>query len=141
MFRNCNSSGVAVGLVGFVSLQIDELPALFAIFVETALCASGTGAVIGTYVRGTRNVAFFSSITATCLFLLGGGFAAVQFAPRWLQNISVFTPTRYSIDGLRQVLFYPDPAGVPFVLSVLAVYTVACVGVGAFIMRHSWLEK
>ena len=128
-------------LVGFVSLQIDELPALFTIFLETALCASGTGAVIGTYVRGTRNVAFFSSITATCLFLLGGGFAAVQFAPRWLQNISVFTPTRYSIDGLRQVLFYPDPAGVPFVLSVLAVYTVACVGVGAFIMRHSWLEK
>ncbi len=128
-------------VVGFVSLQLYELPALFAIFLGTALCASGTGAVIGTYVKGTRNVAFFSSIMATCLFLLGGGFAAVQFAPRWLQNLSVFTPTRYSIDGLRQVLFYPDPTGLPFVLSVLAVYAVACVAVGAFTMRHSWLEK
>ncbi len=128
-------------LIGFVSLPIEQLPALFGIFLGTALCAAGTGAIIGTLVKGTRYVAFLSSIAATYLFLLGGGFTAIEFAPRWLQNLSAFIPTRYSIDALRQALFYPNPTGIPLSLSLLAIYAIACVGVGALLMRRSWLRK
>jgi len=128
-------------LIGFISLPIGQLPALFGIFLGTALCASGTGAIIGTSVRGTRYVALLSSITATYLFFLGGGFTAIEFVPRWLQNLSAFIPTRYSIDALRQALFYPEPVGIPMSLLVLALYAAACVGVGAFLMRRSWLRR
>jgi len=128
-------------LIGFVSLPIDQLPALFGIFLGTALCAAGTGAIIGTLVKGTRSVAFLSSITATYLFLLGGGFTAIEFAPHWLQTLSAFIPTRYSIDALRQAMFYPDPVGIPLSLSLLAIYAISCVAVGALFMRRSWLRK
>ena len=125
-------------LVGLVNLPIDQLPALFGIFLGTALCASGIGAIIGTCVKGSRYVAFLSSMTAIYLFLLGGGFTVMELAPHWLQNLSAFIPTRYSVDALRQALFYPNPTGLPFSLLVLALYAIACVGVGAFLMRRSW---
>ena len=126
--------------IGFVSVPVDQLPALAGIFLGTALCAAGTGAVIGTLVRGTRYVAFLSSVTATYLFFLGGGFTVIEFVPGWLRSASAFVPTRYSIDALRQALFYPDPTGLPLSLLVLAIYAAACVGVGAFLIRRSWLR-
>ena len=125
-------------LVGFISPPIAQLPALFGIFLGTALCASGIGAIIGTCVKGSRYVAFLSSMTAIYLFLLGGGFTAIEFVPHWLQGVSAFIPTRYSIDALRQALFYPNPTGLPYSLLVLALYAIACVGVGALLMRRSW---
>ena len=125
-------------LFGFISPPIAQLPALFGIFLGTALCASGIGAIIGTCVKGSRYVAFLSSMTAIYLFLLGGGFTAIEFVPHWLQGVSAFIPTRYSIDALRQALFYPNPTGLPYSLLVLALYAIACVGVGALLMRRSW---
>jgi ABC-type multidrug transport system permease subunit len=125
-------------LVGFISPPIAQLPALFGIFLGTALCASGIGAIIGTCVKGSRYVAFLSSMTAIYLFLLGGGFTAIEFVPHWLQGVSAFIPTRCSIDALRQALFYPNPTGLPYSLLVLALYAIACVGVGALLMRRSW---
>ena len=130
---------VVLGVIaGFVSLPIGQLPALFGIFLGTALCASGIGAIIGTLIKGSRYVAFLASITAIYLFLLGGGFTTIELVPHWLQTLSTFIPTRYSIDALRQALFYPKPTGIPFSLLVLALFSIACVGIGAFLMRRSW---
>ncbi len=125
-------------LIGFISLPISQLPALFGIFLGTALCAAGIGAILGTLIRGTRYIAFLSTITAIYLFLLGGGFTTIELVPHWLQSVSAFIPTRYSIDALRQALFYPNPTGLPFSLLVLALFSVAFVVVGAFLMRRSW---
>jgi ABC-2 type transport system permease protein len=125
-------------LFGFFSLPIAQLPALFGIFLGTAFCASGIGMIVGTLVRGSRYVAFLSSVTAMYLFLLGGGFTTIELVPNWLQDLSAFIPTRYSIDALRQALFYPSPTGLPFSLLVLAFFAVTCVGIGACLMRRSW---
>ena len=127
-------------LLGFVDVPAGQIPDLLAILLGTAMCAAGTGAVIGTLVRGTRYVAFLSSITATYLFFLGGGFTAIEFVPDWLKSLSAFIPTRYSIDAMRQSLFYPDPVGLPFAFLVLGVYAAGCVAFGAYIMRRSWLR-
>lgn len=125
-------------LFGFFSLPIGQLPALFGIFLGTAFCSAGIGTIIGTLVKGSRYVAFLSSVTAMYLFLLGGGFTTIELVPHWLQVLSAFIPTRYSIDALRQALFYPNPTGLPFSLSVLALFAVACVAIGALLMRRSW---
>jgi ABC-2 type transport system permease protein len=131
-------AALAADLLGFISLQIVQLPALLGIFLGTALCASGIGAIIGTCVKGSRYVAFLSSMTAIYLFLLGGGFTVMELVPHWLQTLSAFIPTRYSVDALRQALFYPNPTGLPFSLLILAIYAIASVGIGAFLMRRSW---
>jgi len=129
---------LAFDLLGIISLPLAQLPALLGIFLGTALCAAGIGAVIGTCVKGTRYVAFLSSIAAIYLFLIGGGFTTIELVPRWLQTFSVFVPTRYSIDALRQAMFYPNPTGLAFSMLVLGVYASACVGVGAVVLRRFW---
>ena len=124
-------------LVGFIRVPIAQIPALFLIFLGTSLCAAGLGAIIGTSIKGQRYVAFCSSIAATYLFLLGGGFGSIELVPQWLRTLSAFIPTRYAIDGIRQALFYPNPTGLGFSLLVLALYSIACVALGAFVMRRS----
>jgi ABC-type multidrug transport system permease subunit len=79
-----------------------------------------------------------SSIVATYLFFLGGGFTTIAFLPAWLRHVSDFVPIRYAIDGMRQALFYPDLHGVATDLMVLSATAAVAVAVGAVMVRRSW---
>jgi ABC-2 type transport system permease protein len=123
---------------GMVAPPADHWPALAALFVATALCASGLGATLGAMLRGSRNVAMAATIVATYLFFLGGGFTTIAFLPDWLRTLSSLVPIRYAIDGMRQALFYPDLAGVGTDLVVLTCCAVGALALGAFKVRRSW---
>lgn len=112
--------------------------ALAALFLVIALCAAGLGAALGTVVRGSRNVAMASSVLATYLFLMGGGFTTIAFLPAWLRAVSAFDPMRYAIDGLREALFYPSLTGFSTNLVVLAGTAVGSVLLGAALVVRSW---
>ncbi|GHO98285.1 hypothetical protein KSF_083330 [Reticulibacter mediterranei] len=131
----------AVGLcllAGFISPPADHWGALAALFVATAVCAAGIGAIVGTLLRGTRNIVMASSVLATYLFFLGGGFTTIAFLPQWLRNISAFNPIRYSIDGMRQALFYPDLSGFSTDMTVLIGTAIVAILVGSVVVRRSW---
>jgi ABC-2 type transport system permease protein len=131
----------AVGLcllAGFIAPPADHWGALAALFVATAVCAAGIGAIVGTLLRGTRNIVMASSVLATYLFFLGGGFTTIAFLPQWLRNISAFNPIRYSIDGMRQALFYPDLSGFSTDMTVLIGTALVAILVGSFVVRRSW---
>jgi ABC-2 type transport system permease protein len=123
---------------GVVSPPAGHWPALLALFACTALCASGLGAALGAWFRHSRTVAMMSSVVATYLFFLGGGFTTIAFLPVWLREISDFVPLRYAIDGMRQALFYPDLHGVATDLVVLSATAAVAVAVGAVMVRRSW---
>ena len=93
-------------LFGVIAPPLAHIPVLIALFLATGLCAAGLGAALGSLLRGAKLVAMASSVIATYLFFLGGGFTTIAFLPEWLQDISAFIPTRYAIDGMRQTLFY-----------------------------------
>lgn len=115
-------------------------PVLCAIFLATAIAASGMGCILGTVVRGSKNIAMASSVLATYLFFLGGGFTTIAFLPDWLREISTFNPFRYAIDGMRQSLFYPDLSGLPMDVTVLSATAVVCLVLGALVVRRSWAQ-
>lgn len=125
-------------LTGVVVPPADHWLALAALFMATAFGAAGLGAILGTLLRGTRNIAMASSILATYLFFLGGGFTTIAFLPQWLRDISAFNPIRYAIDGMRQVLFYPDLTGFSTDLAVLVGTALLAVLVGSIVVRRSW---
>lgn len=119
-----------------ISPPAGHWPVLCEVFLATALTASGLGAVLGAAVRGTRNIAMASSVLATYLFFLGGGFTTIAFLPHALRTVSAFNPFRYAIDGMRQALFYPDLTGLPVDLAVLG--STACLALiaGAIAVRR-----
>ena len=101
-------------LVGVLAPPANHWFALASLFVATALSASGMGAIVGTFLRGTENIALAASLLAIYFFFLGGGFTTIAFLPQWIQVISDFNPFRYAIDGMRQALFYPDLTGLSY---------------------------
>ena len=125
-------------LLGVIAPPVDHIPALLTLFLATGLCAAGLGAALGSLLRGAKLVAMASSIIATYLFFLGGGFTTIAFLPNWLQNISDFIPTRYAIDGMRQALFYPDLTGVGTDILVLVGTAIIAVLIGSLAVRNSW---
>ena len=130
---------IVCALLHIIAPPLSHWPALAAIFLATALCASGLGAILGTVLRGSRAIAMASSVLATCMFFLGGGFTTIAFLPEWLRTVSAFIPIRYAIDGLRQALFYTTLDGVPLDLAVLCATALIAVVIGSYCVRSSWI--
>jgi len=112
--------------------------AVIALFIVVALCAAAMGAGLGTVLRGRRNVAMASSIAATYLFFMGGGFTTIAFLPQWLRAISAFNPMRYAIDGLREALFYPTLTGFSADIAILTAASVIAMFIASVMVVHSW---
>ena len=123
-------------LCHLISVPANHMTVLTALFTACALCASALGAVIGTIVKQPRNVAMASTITATYLFFMGGGFTTIAFLPTTLQKISAADPIRYAIDGLRQLLFYPSISSVRGDIAILMVTAFMVVAAGALLLRR-----
>jgi ABC-2 type transport system permease protein len=121
-----------------ISPPLSHWPILWLIFSATALSASGLGVVLSILFKGSRLIAMASSVVSTYLFLLGGGFTTIAFIPQWLRNLSIIIPTRYAIDGMRQVLFYSTLDGVKLDLAVLGLTAFLSILIGSFVIRRSW---
>lgn len=125
-------------MLGIFTPPPDHWASLIAIFIATAVCASGFGAIIGTALKGSRIIAMAATVVATYLYFLGGGFTTIAFLPEWLQTISTFIPMRYAIDGMRQALFYTTLDGVAMDLFILCGTAVAAIVIGSYMVRRSW---
>ena len=113
-------------------------PALALVFLATAVCAAGLGAVLGAILRGTRTVSMAAAVICTYLFFLGGGFTTIQFLPGWLRRTTAFVPTSYAIGGLRQGLFYPGLSGFGVDMWVLLGTAAVAVAAGGIVVRRAW---
>jgi ABC-type multidrug transport system permease subunit len=118
-------------------------PALLALLGAVTLAAVGLGVALGAVAGGSRYgasrvVAMLGLNVSAYLFFLGGGFATVAFLPPWLEGASRWVPTRYAIDGVRQVLFYEDTIDLERDLVVLVATAVASVALAAFALGRPW---
>ena len=123
---------------GMIAPPAGHWPALGLIFLATAMCAAGLGAVLGATLRGARAVSMAAAVICTYLFFLGGGFTTIQFLPAWLRLTTAFVPTRYAIDGLRQSLFYPGLYGFGADMRVLLGTAAIAVVAGGAVVRRAW---
>jgi ABC-2 type transport system permease protein len=131
-------AGAICTYAGIMAPPANHWPALVVLLIATASSASGMGAILGTFLHGTRNIALAASLLATYFFFLGGGFTTIAFLPQWLQIMSALNPIRYAIDGMRQALFYPDLTGFSTDIAVLIGTALVAVLVGSLVVRRSW---
>jgi ABC-2 type transport system permease protein len=124
--------------IGLVAPPAGHWPAVALVFLGTAVCAAGLGAVLGAILPGTRTVSMAAMVICTYLFFLGGGFTTIQFLPAWLHRTTAFVPTSYAIDGLRQSLFYPGLYGFGVDMRVLLGTAIVAVAIGGLAVRRTW---
>jgi ABC-2 type transport system permease protein len=60
------------------------------------------------------------------LFFASNALYPVSVMPVWLQVLSRFNPLTYLVDGLRNLLLYPQPAGIVIDMAVL-LFSTLCV--------------
>jgi ABC-2 type transport system permease protein len=128
---------LAGAIAGVLDPPVDHWPALAALLGAVTLAASGLGVFIGIAFRRPRAVTMVSLNAAIVLFFLGGGFTTVAFMPQWLQAVARVVPTSYAIDGLRQALFYRQPAGLGLDLAVLLAFAALTAGLGSLTLGRS----
>jgi len=115
---------IAGSLVGFV-----------AVAAAFALLAASTGlmiAALGRSVAATRGVATFAVLL---LVMLGGAWVPSFVFPDWLQQLALFVPTRWAVDGLDAMSWRGLPvtaalAPVGVLLGCAALF--ACVAIWRF---------
>lgn len=112
--------------------------ALIALLIAVTAMTVGLGTLLGVALRDVPLVTMSGLNVAAFLFFLGGGFTTVAFLPPWLQTASLFVPTSYAINGLRQALFYPELTGLGRDLSVLTACAAASVALASVGLSRAW---
>ncbi len=122
----------------FVDLPIAHPAAMLAFLVLTCLSFSLLGFIIGIWAGNFEQLQLIPLLVITPLVFLGGSFYSISMLPPVWQAITLFNPVVYLISGFRWSFF--DQADVPVAISLGAIglFTLACVGVIAWIFRTGW---
>ena len=106
-------------------------PLLALVLLVTAVGSVGLGVLVGLFTRRVTTTAMLGVNVATAAFLLGGGFTTIAFLPDFVQNVARAFPTYYSVEGVREVLFYDEMPTLGRNLLVLSAAAVVSLVVGA----------
>ena len=125
----------------FVDLKI-QYPILMLLFLLlTCLSFSLFGFIIGIWAKNFDQVQMIPLLVLTPLVFLGGSFYSISMLPPIWQVISMFNPIVYLISGFRWSFFGTADVNVVISLFAIAVFTLACIAVIAFIFRTGYRLK
>ncbi|MEO8315546.1 MAG: ABC transporter permease [Pseudomonadota bacterium] len=111
------------------------------VMVAAAFCLLNAGfglmlATIGGSPAATRGVA---TMVMLLMVMLGGAWVPSFIFPQWLQKASLYTPTRWAVDGLDAMTWRGLPLGDALMpAAVLCGCAVLCLGIAA--RRFRWEE-
>jgi ABC-2 type transport system permease protein len=101
-----------------------------------ALFGAGLGVAIGASLRRIQPAIAVSIILAFYLYFLSGGVSVLAFEPDWLQTIAAFVPLTYGNHALQMAVFYASADQLGLDAIVLALSSIAALGLGAVAVRR-----
>jgi ABC-2 type transport system permease protein len=141
----------ALALLGAVVVPATALGVLHAppgrwplvglILLLTAASATALGVAVGMVCRRAATAVLVGVNVVAGSFLLGGGFTTVAFLPDVVQRFSRLTPTYYSVNALREALFYSRLDDMGHDLVWLAGAVVVSLGAAAAALATSHANK
>jgi ABC-2 type transport system permease protein len=93
-------------------------------------------ATLGQSAAATRGIAI---LVMLLLVMLGGAWVPSFVFPRWLQDVSMYTPTRWAVDGLDAMTWRGMPLG-DALLPVVVLCGCAIVFLAIAVRRFRWEE-
>jgi ABC-type Na+ efflux pump permease subunit len=107
--------------------------------IAFCLLNAAFGLMLATLGRSAPTTRGFAIMATLLLVMLGGAWVPAFVFPRWLQNVSLYAPTRWAIDGLDGATW----RGLPFssaVLPIIVLVSSAAVCLAVAIWRFRWEE-
>lgn len=122
----------------FVDLTIAHPFWMLAFLVITCLSFALLGFIIGIWAGNFEQLNLVPMLVITPLAFLGGSFYSISMLPETWAKVALFNPVVYLVSGFRWAFF--DRADVPVAISLaaIALFTLLCLGVIAWIFRTGW---
>jgi ABC-2 type transport system permease protein len=133
--------GVAVGILVFLVSLFFAHPMVthgWAILIFTLLSSvvfSLAALINGLFARNFDEVAFFQNFILTPLIYLGGVFYSLQSLPLLWQNLSLYNPLVYMVNGFRYGFFGFSDVDPGICLLILVVFTVILIIVNLVLFK------
>jgi len=107
--------------------------------IAFCLLNAAFGLMLATLSRSAPTTRGFASMATLLLVMIGGAWVPAFVFPRWLQNASLYVPTRWAVDGLDGATW----RGLPFNSAVLPIIVLlgsaaGCLAVATW--RFRWEE-
>jgi ABC-2 type transport system permease protein len=115
-------------MIGWLVFGVRALPnayALSLIFLGSIVFCS-IGIVLGGIIKDVEAATGAGNAIAFPMMFLSGAFWPIEMMPSYLQTVAKFLPLYYFHDGLRNIMFYENPAPLSFsILGILAIIFIA----------------
>ncbi len=120
-------------------VRIGSWPGFIAVVIAFCLLNAAFGLMLATLGKSPATTRGMAMMVTLLLVMIGGAWVPAFVFPKWLQSASLYTPTRWAVDGLDGASW----RGLPFAdallpTAVLLGAAAACLGIA--IWRFRWEE-
>ena len=137
----CVGVSVAIAMLVFVDLGVHDIGlVIFYIIFSSSLLAM-FGILSGVWAQSFDQVALITNYVVAPLVFLSGTFYSVKQLPNFWQEISIFNPIFYMIDGFRYAITGYSDAPVNTGLAVLIAANVICFFLCYHLINRGWRLK
>jgi len=117
-------------VAGFRPVSLAAIPLAFVFMAFIALMFTSLGTAIGSVIAEMQAFPLVMNFLVMPIFFLSGALFPLTNLPKALGVVTALDPLSYGIDGLRASLIGVSHFGLALDLGVLAVVTVALLGLG-----------
>jgi ABC-2 type transport system permease protein len=125
----------------FVDFTIDHPVWMVAFLVLTSVTFSLFGFIIGIWADGFQKLQVVPLMVVTPLTFLGGTFYSIGMLPPFWQQVALFNPVVYLINGFRWSFYGVSDVSVGISLSVTVAILFACLALVSWIFRTGYKLK
>ena len=117
--------GMAVGLVVtlvslfFTSISVDSYVITIAIAILTAVLFSLAGLINAIFANSFDDISIVPTFILTPLTYLGGVFYSIDMLPSFWQNVSLFNPVLYMVNGFRMGMLGVSDASLSTAIGII----------------------
>ncbi len=141
------TKSVLLGLIilatarAFVPFSIEHPLWMLAFLLLTSLAFCLFGFIIGIWASGWEKLQIVPIMIITPLTFLGGSFYSINMLPPFWQQVSLFNPVVYLINGFRWSFYGIADVSVATSLGATLAFIAACLWVVAWVFRTGYRLK
>jgi len=125
----------------FVPFEILHPGAMLAFLVLTAIAFCLMGFAIGVWADGFEKMQIIPMMIVMPLTFLGGSFYSIKMLPEFWQQVSLFNPVVYLVNGFRWSFYGQADVGIAASLGMIAAFIAVCVGIIWWMFRTGYKLK
>ena len=119
----------------FVPFHIEHPVWMLAFLILTSLAFSLFGFIIGIWASGWEKLQIVPIMIVTPLTFLGGSFYSINMLPPFWQQVSLFNPVVYLINGFRWSFYGIADVSVAISLTVTLIFMALCLAVVGWVFK------